>query len=385
MDEEVGLNEARREDWDPRDASVLDDQRAAYDRMREQCPVAYSEFMGWSLFRHQDVLNVLADPRAYSSVSRHPAIPSGMDPPHHTRHRDAIAPNFDDARMDALEPRCRAIAEELAAPLVGTDAVELVETFATPFALRTLCALLGWPEELWECLGGWTHGNQQAAFTRDPAAGRALAKLLDEHVKTNLDAHHGPGHPADDVTDALLATTVDGTPLDDDAIVSVLRNWIAGEGTVAGGLSLAVLHLAQRRELQDQLRADAALIPAAVEELLRFDDPLVANRRTTTRPVEIGGRSIGQGENLTLMWIAANRDPRAFDGADEIRLDRQTDASLVWGHGIHECLGAPLARLEIRIALEELLQRTKRIELAGEPRRAIYPSDGLAALPIRLA
>ncbi|HET8587630.1 MAG TPA: cytochrome P450, partial [Candidatus Limnocylindria bacterium] len=101
--------------------------------------------------------------------------------------------------------------------------------------------------------------------------------------------------------------------------------------------------------------------------------------------VEIGGRTIPKGENLTLMWIAANRDPQAFDAADEIQLDRRTDASLVWGQGIHLCLGAPLARLEIRVALEELLRRTQRIELAGDARRAVYPSDGLATLPVRLS
>jgi cytochrome P450 len=292
--------------------------------------------------------------------------------------------------MAALEPRCREIAIDLLEPMLAAGEAELMDAFAEPFTLRTLCVFLGWPERLWDCLGGWTHGNQQAAFTRDPAAGRALAKLLSEHVRANLDAHREASHerangdPAD-LTDALLATSVDGTPLEDDQIVSVLRNWIAGEGTVAGGLSLAVLHLAQRRELQDQLRADAALIPAAVEELLRFDDPLVANRRTTTRPVEIGGRSIGQGENLTLMWIAANRDPRAFDDPDQVRLDRDMHSSMVWGHGIHLCLGAPLARLQMRVALEELLARTSRFEVAGGVRRSVYPSDGLAEFSLRLA
>src|SRR5690606_23615017 len=141
---------------------------------------------------------------------------------------------FTDATMAALEPRSRQIAIELLAPMLDAGEAELMEAFATPYSLRTLCAFLGWPEDMWECLGGWTHGNQQAAFSRDPAAGRALAKLLSEHVKANLDAHRAAG--ADDsLTDALLATSVDGEPLDDDQIVSVVRNWVAGEGTVAGG------------------------------------------------------------------------------------------------------------------------------------------------------
>ena len=383
------MGDVQHDDWDPRDASVLDDQRAAYDRMREQCPVAHSEFMAWSVFRHADVSAIVADPATYSSASRHPAIPNGMDPPEHGRYREALAPHFSAAPMAELEPRCREIAIELLEPMLAAGQTELLDAFAEPFTLRTLCAFLGWPERLWDCLGGWTHGNQQAAFTRDPAAGRALAKLLGEHVRANLDAHRAAGHEtanhAADVTDALLATSVAGTPLDDDQIVSILRNWIAGEGTVAGGLSLLVLHLAQQPQLQDRLRADPSLIPAAVEEILRHDDPLVANRRTTTRKVELGGRTIAAGENLTLMWIAANRDPQVFDEPDAIRQDRDPSDSLVWGRGIHLCLGAPLARLQLRVALEELLARTSRFEVAGEVRRSVYPSDGLAEFSLRLA
>ncbi len=371
------------DDWDPRGGSVLKDQRGAYDDMRERCPVAHSDFLGWSLFRHQDVVNVLADPKTYSSASRHPAIPNGMDPPVHDRYRDALAPHFSVAQMGALEPRCRAIAVDLLEPMLAGGDADFMDAFATPFPLKTLCAFLGWPEQQWECLGGWTHGNQQAAFTRDPAAGRALASLFSEHAKANLAAHRA-SPDADDVTDHLLATAVEDRALDDEQIVSILRNWTAGHGTVSAALSLLVLHLAEQPELQQRLRADPSLIPLGVEEILRADDPLVANRRTTTREVTIGDRTIPAGAGLTLMWIAANRDPKAFDDAEAVQLDRGTDAGLVWGQGIHVCLGAPLARLEMRVALEELLARTRRFELVGEaPRRTVYPSNGLGTLALR--
>lgn len=377
------MTESDRDDWDPRDPSVLADQRRAYDEMRESCPVAHSEFMGWSLFRHEDVVGVLNDPETYSSATRHAAIPNGIDPPAHGRFRAALAPHFDDERMAALEPRSRHIAAELVESMLASGEAELMEAFATPLSLRTLCAFLGWPEDMWEFLGGWTHGNQEAAFSRDPGAGRALAKLLSEHVKATLEAHRERGDN-DDVTDALLATSVDGEPLDDDQIVSALRNWVAGEGTVAGGISLIVLHLAEHPELQDKLRDDPSLIPDATEEILRVDDPLVANRRTTTREVQIGGRTIPEGSSVSLMWIAANRDPLTFDDADQVRLGRETDQGLVWGHGIHVCLGAPLARLQMRVALEELLARTQRFEIGGEVRRSVYPSDGLASFRLKL-
>jgi len=251
--------------------------------------------------------------------------------------------------------------------------------------LKTLCALLGWPDQQWEWLGGWVRDSEQAAFNKDPAAGKALTNLFSEQVKANLDARRASPNDVADATDALLSTEVDGVKLDDDQIVSILRNWTAGHGTVAAGLGILILHLAQETELQDRLRNDPSLIPAWIEEVLRVDGPLVANPRTTTQEVKIQGRSIPKGEHLTLMWIAANRDPRAFDEPNAVNIERNTGAGLVWGQGLHLCQGAPLAGLEMRVAIEELLSRAKCFELIGDnaPHRAVYPGNGLATLPLR--
>ena len=380
------MNKAERGDWNPRDASILKDQRQAYDEMRERCPVAHSEFMGWSLFRHADIAAVLAETETYSNASKFVAIPNGMDSPVHGPYRAALTGFFDEDHMAKLEPRIREIAANLIESMLGGEDAEFMDAFATPFALKTLCAMLGWPESQWECLGGWTHGNQQAAFSQDPAVGKALHSLFSEHTKANLNLHRNSSGKMDDATDALLKAEVGGKRFDDDQIVSILRNWTAGHGTVVAGLSILAMHLAQRPELQARLRSDSSLIPAAIEEILRVDGPLVANRRSTTREVEIQGRTIPKGEYLALMWIAANRDPRAFNDPDTVDIERSTDASLVWGQGVHFCLGASLARLEMRVALEELLSRSERIELAtGAPRRAVYPSNGLAALSLRIS
>lgn len=374
------------DDWDPRTASTLEDQRKAYDEMRERCPVAHSEFMGWSLFRHEDVTAVLSDPTTYSNASRFLAIPNGMDPPVHSRYREALASLFEPGQMDSLESRAREIAVRLLEPSLDSGRLDVIDAFATPLVLQTLCAWLGWPEHQWQCLGGWIHGNQQTAFTKDRAAGAALASLFSEHVKANLREHRTVARDVSDATDALLRAAVDGTPFDDDEIVSILRNWTAGQGTVAAGLGILIVHLAEDAALQERLRQDRSLIPAAIEEILRVDGPLVANRRVTTRAVEIHGRPIPKGESLTLMWIAANRDPRAFDAPDAIEIDRDPQNGLVWGRGIHVCLGAPLARLEMRVALEELLSRTTGFALAGaRPRRAVYPSNGFEAFQVRLS
>lgn len=131
----------------------------------------------------------------------------------------------------------------------------------------------------------------------------------------------------------------------------ILRNWVAGHGTAADGLSIVLVYLARMPALQERLRCEPEQIPAAIEELLRIDGPLVANRRTTTRSVELRGRTLPTGASLSLMWIAANRDPLAFEQPDTVILERDNSRSLTWGKGIHMCLGAPMARLEIRVAL----------------------------------
>jgi cytochrome P450 len=376
-------------DWDPRDIAVLGDQRHAYDEMRERCPVAYSHFLDWSLFRHEDIVNVLADPETYSSASKRRAVPNGMDPPEHTRYSRALAPYFQPDRMTAIEPGCRRIAVDLLEAILarGEAEVDFIPAFAQPFPIKTLCTFLGWPPETWENLRGWTHGNQEVAFSQNREAGAALAREFTGYVMEALRVRREAGAPArDDLTTSIMGLTIDGAALKDEEIVSLLRNWTAGQGTVAAAIGILVYYLAGHRDLQEQLRREPALLPAAIDEILRADGPLVANRRSTTRAVEIAGRKIEAGAALSLHWIAANRDGRTFDDPDVVRLDRDPADNLLFGAGIHYCLGAPLARLELRVAMEELLARTTTIELgaADLPRRHIYPSNGFGELPVRL-
>ena len=374
-------------DWNPREDSVLRDQRHAYDELRETCPVAHSEFLGWSLFRHEDIAGVLADPNTYSSASHHRAIPNGMDPPEHTSYRHLLEPYFIAEWMESFAPRFRKIADDLLEKMKDHGDVEFVSEFAEPFSLETHCVFLGWPPAFWEHLLGWNHGNQQVAFSRDRATGKALALAFAGYVTNALEARRTAGvDPDKDLTVHLMTTKVEGNTLTDDDIVSILRNWTAGQGTVSASLGILVHYLAANPDMQQRLRDEPRLIPAAIEEILRTDGPLVANRRTTTKQVEIEGRTINAGEKFTLMWIAANRDPRAFEDPDQVLLDRDPKGNFLFGAGIHDCLGAPLARLEMRIALEELLARTSNIELTGTepPERAIYPSNGISELPVRL-
>jgi cytochrome P450 len=376
-------------DWDPRAGHVLADQMEGYDAMRRRCPVAYSDYLHWSLFHHEDVVHVLNDPQTFSSaVSAYLNVPNGMDPPEHAAYRRIIEPYFSSQRMQAFEPRCREIAAELVAGLPAQGEVELIGEFAQPFALRMQSAFLGWPAELHEPLRQWLRKNHEATLAGDRAAMTEVALEFDGYIKRLLAARRQAGkYAADDITSSLMREEVKGRALTDEEIVSILRNWTVGElGTMAASVGILVNYLANRPPLQQQLRERPADLPAAIDEILRIQAPLISNRRVTTRPVELGGRKLAAGERLTLIWASANRDEAVFGDPDEFRLDRDPAENLLWGAGVHVCPGAPLAKLELRVIMEELLAGTERIEPLPDRQavNAVYPGSGFSELPLRI-
>jgi len=385
LDKRAKMSYHSTPDWNPQDAAVLHDQRRAYDEMRERCPVAHSDFLGWSLFRHQDIVAVLADPATYSNATKHPAIPNGLNPPEHTSYRRILEPYFQPEQMTTFEPLCRSIAVDVIQALSKQDELEFISEFAQPFSLKTHCAFLGWPLETWERLSSWTQATQAVAFSRDSGTGAMLAQEFARYVTEALQIRRAVGTTAtNDLTTSLIRTTVDGAPLSDEEIVSILRNWTAGHGTIVAALGILVFYLAEHPTVQQQLRDEPDRLPVALDEILRADGPLVANPRTVVHDAEIGGQKIKAGEKLSLNWIAANRDARTFDAPDEVRFDRDPTQSMLFGAGIHNCLGAPLARLVMRVALKELLARTVTISLSSTepPSRAVYPSNGFEAMSV---
>ena len=383
------MNNSPQPDWNPTSPEVLRDQRTAYDEMRRRCPVAYSDFMGWSLFRHEDVVRVLLDPKTFSSaVSQHLSVPSGMDQPEHTAYRRIIESYFSAKRMEAFEPVCRGIAAKLLQDLIARKEVDFMSDAALPFAVQVQCAFLGWPATLQAPLVRWTRKNHEATFAQDRKAMSEIALefegIIDDLLEIRLQAGAGPEI---DLTAALMHERVWGRPLSNEELASILRNWTVGEiGTISAAVGILAEFVASHAEVQKQLRAQADLLPTAVDEILRIHGPLVANRRITKRPVEIGGRKINAGERITLMWISANRDERVFEDPDSFRLDRDTSKNLLWGAGIHACPGAPLAQLEMRVFLQELLLRTGQIGTVPKktPSLAVYPASGFATLPLEI-
>ncbi|QEA38217.1 cytochrome P450 [Pistricoccus aurantiacus] len=376
-------------DWDPRSPKVLDNQIQAYDEMRHRCPVAYSDYLLWSLFRHEDVMRALTDHETFSNgASRHLSIPNAMDPPEHTPYRRIVEKYFTQEHIDEFEPVCRANTEALFDDLPPEGDIEVMSALAQPFAVRNQCAFMGWPDSLREPLRQWIGKNHRATRAGDRQAMSKIALEFDGYISEQLILRREAGEEAPpDATTRLLHEKVEGRWLSDEEIVSIIRNWTVGElGTIAASVGILIHYLAAHPELQEALRQGHENLPEAIDEILRIHAPLISNRRITTRAVTIGGREIPAGERLSVIWASANRDEDVFGDPDEFQPQRNRDNNLLYGAGLHVCPGAPLARLELQVFMETLLAKVRHIELSPDttPERAQFPASGFASLPVRV-
>lgn len=363
-----------------------DSQSSRYDELRRRCPVAHSDALGCSLLRHEDVMNALTEPAAFSNVvSAHLSVPNGMDPPQHTEYRRIIDRYFSHDRMAAIEPRCRSIAREVVHSLPVDGEIDVMAEFASEFALRAQCAFLNWPVDLHRPLRDWVRKNHAATRRRDRKAMAAVAFDFDRHIRAVLDERRKAGTEGSDVASELLRERIGDRTLTDPEIVSILRNWTVGElATIAACIGILVKFLAEHASMQRLLRAQPSLLPAAIDEILRIESPLASSRRKTTRPVRIGEHEIPADERVTLIWASANRDESVFEHPEEFRLDRNPTLNLLYGAGLHVCPGAPLSRLELRVLMEELLATvTLTPSSSSRPVRAVYPASGFSSYTVR--
>lgn len=370
-------------DWSSTDPEVQRDQLRAYDEMRARCPVAHDEALGYSVFRHADVMALLAAPDIFSNhvSDRHLAIPSGLDGAEHRAFRAVNDRYYTPERLAGFAPRFRAIIGALLAGLPRGEPVEIMAAFAAPYAVKLNNAFMGWDDSLEAPLSAWVEKNRRATLAQNRAEIAAVALEFDDTIRQQLQQRRDC--PRDDITSELLRDEVhlpEGPRrLSEEELLSLIRNWTVGElSTVAASAGILLKFIASHPEEQRRLRAHPAAIPAAVEEIMRLEDPLVSNRRKTRCPVELGGRALPAGAPITINWVSANRDEAAFPAAREYHPERDQSANLVYGWGPHLCPGAPLARLELRLLLEEALRRFDDLAPARADyyHRAVYPVAG---------
>lgn len=340
-------------------------------RMRAACPVAHSDRYGgfWVVTKYDDVLAIGQDWATFSSahgltVPPSPIavrnLPVEIDPPLHRVFKRLINAHLTPAAVAPWEQRTRDLVVRLVEPFVATGRCDFMDDFARPYpALSFFDVAINAPAEDVEKVA---YLASKSSLPNDPEAAACWAGLsqwIDEFVDRR---RREP--PRGDVVDAILAAEIEGRPITHEEIVGTVQLLILGGlETTAGALGLMMVRFCQDPTIPDTLRQRPELIPRAVEELLRLDTPFVAITRTVMRDTEIGGHRIAKGEKVIIYWASAGRDEDEFPHADEFDLERSSNRHLGFGAGPHRCAGSNLARLNLRVALEELLPRLRDIRL----------------------
>jgi hypothetical protein len=360
--------------YDPTDERFQERLPAIYRTLRDEHPLYHEPTTGqWLLSRYDDVRAAASDPATFSSegtdIGRNllPMI-QALDPPRHDALRALVSRAFTPTRVAAMEPEIRRIARERIDAFVARGHADLMHEFATQIPSRVIGALLGVPPERREAFLEWTEALVEAspasaldAKFRDPAARiyREFAGLIAERRAA----------PRDDLVSALLEAEIDGHRLSEPELLGFCFVLIvAGNDTTTNLIGNGAVLLAEHPDQRKRLVDAPARIPAAVEEMLRFESPAQALPRIARRDVALHGQTIPSGAQVLLLWGSANRDERVFPDADRFDVGRDARRHLGFGQGIHFCLGAHLARMEARIAFEELLARIPDYRLTEPPR-----------------
>jgi cytochrome P450 len=346
----------------------------------------------WVVSRYDDVVSIARAPGRFNN-SGGPQFgtarpPLEVDRPEHAFYRRLLQPYFAGERVAPLEPAVRAFVAELLEPALAAGEADLAPLLSYPLPARTLCLWLGLPDSEWSTLKGMSEELFQAEEGRgdDPATRARLNDELYAYARRLVRSRaEEPLDPETDLISGFLGQT-DGThTVTEETCVELVRLLLtAGHNSTTGGIGNSIMRVAADAEVQRRLRADPALVPGAIEEFLRLETPVQSMPRWANDDLELNGRTIRAGETVMLHWAAANRDPGHFPEPDRCIVDRSPNDHVTFGRGIHRCIGIDLARLEIRVALEELLARTSWIELAGEPVRTTYIRQGVSHLPVRL-
>lgn len=387
-------------DLDHTDAEYAARAPEIWSQLREECPVAHSPRFGgmWIPTRHEDVSAIAHDTEHFTSrgviVSVfEPDIPAPVgyappitsDPPFHEIARRLLLPAFSPKAIRPLEEPTRAFCGQLLDDLLSDhgpgDTVDAAVQYAQHIPVRVIAHMLGVPPSDGDRFRTFIHRILETGGQNGPVAPEdTLTYYLLQRIEQHRD------EPSDDLIGYLLQAEIEGQPLADDHIVgTVALLLIAGIDTTWSAIGATLWHLAQHPEHRRRLVAEPELLPIAIEEFLRAFAPVTMARKVA-KDVEVGGRTMKEGEWVLLPFPSANRDPEAFESPDQVVLDRERNRHAAFGLGIHRCLGSNLARMELTVAVQEWLRRVPEFELAApdEVRWSTGQVRGPRELPVRL-
>jgi cytochrome P450 len=389
------------------DPAVLADPYPLYRQLREQDPVHWDPFLhAWIVTRYQDVVTVLhrysADrtptPEQLSRMGCEELNPIArvmvkqmlfLDAPAHTRLRSLAATAFSPRRIETLRAHIQEIADGLVDKIRRGGEVDLMAEFAEPLPAIVTAEMLGvpvsdhvqlkdWSADFAEMLGNFQHNPDRAAGVLRSVEEMTL------YFRSAIRAEQR--HPTDGLIHSLLTAEIEGSRLsEEEVIANCIVTMVGGQETTTNLIGNGLVTLMRNPDQLERLRANAGLIPSAVEELLRYESPSQHTARLAPEDMILGGRQIQKRQAVIAVMAAANRDPGRFPDPDLLDLERQDNRHLAFGWAAHFCFGAPLARMEGQIAFSTLLRRLPRMELAGGPLewRENLGLRGLKALPVR--
>ena len=371
-------------DWTT-DYDILDDDYVAdpypvWADLREQCPIAHTDRWGgsWLPTRYADVAAIAHDIDHFSSRDVGvltftaeerppppidiPLPPIDADPPVHTWTRRLLLPWFSHTRVDGYEQFTRDLCNRLIDEFIDNGSADAAQDYAQQIPVRVIALTLGVPSEMSDTFTGWVRDVLE--FAHDEVRSAAGRVSIIEYLLGQVQERRT--NPGDDLISELLHTEVDGEPVPDLQVMGIAAlTLIAGVDTTWSAIGSAMLHLATNPDDAQRLIDEPDLMSTAVEELLRAYSP-VTMARITVDDIEVGGCPMKAGDKVLMNFPGANRDPEAFDRADEVVLDRTDNRHVAFGVGIHRCAGSNLARMELRVAIEEWLRRIPSFGLADD-------------------
>jgi cytochrome P450 len=353
------------------DAPVGEDRAAGWGMVRDAGDVVEIDgavfLTSWAAVeegaRHPEVFS---SKRAFDTLgSPLPLVPIAIDPPDHVRYRRLLDPFFAPRRLAPLEPALREQIWAIVDGLAGRSEFDAIADLAVPYPSQVFLTLFGLPLSDREQLLAWKDGLLKAVDPTggepDPGAMEAALGLFEYVQRSVTERRHGDGN---DLMTALLQVTEEGGLTDEDVIGLSFLFVLAGLDTVTAAIGFALYHLAVDAGLRRTVASDLTLVPAFVEEVLRLELPAPMPPRVATRDHVVGGVTIREGSRVHLTLATANRDPAVRDHPDHLDITRDANRHFAFGAGVHRCLGSHLARMELRLVLEEFLQRVPEFELA---------------------